>query len=563
MSNVGRCVTGGFLLLLAGAAWADVAGDYQGLFGEKEKEAIRKGPKAQVELAAELLGAVKSVSGQKDLQALLCEKAYEFGMKAPAGYKTAADAVKLLMVVAPDNKAAAEDKLLAVARLRFAKSAPADRKQLGSELVDLLIASGDERVEAKEPAEAVAFYRQALPIAAGGVSGRTKEINEKIQAISAAQEGEKKVADLKARLEKDPANAAVRTALLLTYLGEMDDPAEAAKLLGADSEEGLKTYVPLAAKNVEELEEGVCVQLAEWLAAQAEKASAAGKGNLLARAKACCERYLAVHTAQDASALKAKMLLEKVAKGAGQGGGKTPKYLSLDVAKGVTMKLVLLPRGKFLMGCKEDEKGYAKYEGPQHEVIISRPFYMGAYLVTQAQYEAIMGKNPSDFKGPTNPVETGLWAGNAVEFCKKLSEKTKRIVRLPTEAEWEYACRAGTTTTWFFGDDDKQLGDYAWFGGNGSDMTHPVGLKKPNPWGLYDMYGNVFQWCSDFYLADYYSSSPKVDPRGPNTTSGANIRRGGAYWTGSDRCRSGWRSWSLAGYRHGDHGFRVVVQTDR
>jgi formylglycine-generating enzyme required for sulfatase activity len=191
--------------------------------------------------------------------------------------------------------------------------------------------------------------------------------------------------------------------------------------------------------------------------------------------------------------------------------------LTLDLGGGVTMKMVLIPAGKFMMGGGKD----------QHEVTISKPFYMGVYEVTQAQYEAVMGTNPSDFKGATNPVEMVSW-NDAAEFCKKLSEKTRQAVRLPTEAEWEYACRAGTQTTYSFGDDPSTLGDYAWWAKNSGETPHPVGLKKPNAWGLYDMNGNVWEWCADLW--GEYPKGPITDPSGPATASGSRVLRGGSWY---------------------------------
>ena len=177
------------------------------------------------------------------------------------------------------------------------------------------------------------------------------------------------------------------------------------------------------------------------------------------------------------------------------------------------MKLALIPSGKFMMGSPKDEKDRLDNEGPQREVTISKAFYMGVYAVTQEQYERIMGENPSYFKGGQNPVETVSW-DDAVEFCKKLSQKSSKAVSLPTEAQWEYACRAGSTTRFSYGDDDDKLGDYAWYGKNSGSKTHPVGQKKPNAWGLYDMHGNAWQWCSDWY-ADTYANANKTDPTGP------------------------------------------------
>jgi formylglycine-generating enzyme required for sulfatase activity len=233
----------------------------------------------------------------------------------------------------------------------------------------------------------------------------------------------------------------------------------------------------------------------------------------------------------------------------------TPAELTLDLGGGVTMKMVLIRPGKFMMGSPDSEKGRGVHEGPQHEVTISKPFYMGVTEVTQEQYEAIMGKNPSGWKGATNPVENVSW-DDVAQFCKKLSEKTRQAVRLPTEAEWEYACRAGTQTAFSFGDDPSALGDYAWWDGNSGKTTHPVGQKKPNAWGLYDMHGNVCEWCADWY-GDYPNGAVQ-DPQGP--ASGTyRVLRGGCLLTTPSVDRSALRVLDPPSERSGIYGFRVVV----
>ena len=192
-----------------------------------------------------------------------------------------------------------------------------------------------------------------------------------------------------------------------------------------------------------------------------------------------------------------------------------PAELAPDLGGGVTMKMVLIRPGKFMMGDGKD----------RHEVTLSRPFYLGVTEVTQTQYEAVMGTNPSHFKGATHPVEMVYW-NEAAEFCNKLSEKTRRTFRLPTEAEWEYACRAGTETAFSFGDDPSALGEYAWWGRNSAETTHPVGRNKPNAWGLYDMHGNVWEWCADWY--DAYPKGPVTNPSGP-AAGRYHVLRGGSW----------------------------------
>ncbi len=193
--------------------------------------------------------------------------------------------------------------------------------------------------------------------------------------------------------------------------------------------------------------------------------------------------------------------------------------LTLDLGDGVTMEFVYIKPGTFVMGGESEKDGkWECVELPKHEVTITKGFYLGKYEVTQAQYQLITGENPSKAANdPSCPADT-IGEQGAAEFCAKLSAKAGRHVRLPTEAEWEYACRAGSKTAWFFGDDPAQFGDYAWYKDNDGGKSHPVGQKRPNPWGLYDMYGNVCERVSDIYARDYYAKSPKEDPVGPVRT---------------------------------------------
>jgi formylglycine-generating enzyme required for sulfatase activity len=199
-----------------------------------------------------------------------------------------------------------------------------------------------------------------------------------------------------------------------------------------------------------------------------------------------------------------------------QRGNEAPREMTLDLGDGVTMELVYIKPGTFVMGGESKTDGrFQCVEVPKHEVKLTRGFYLGKYEVTQAQYQAIMGSNPSrSTKGPNCPVDN-ISKNSAVEFCERLAERSGRDVRLPTEAEWEYASRAGRDTKWFFGSDSSRIGEYAWFKGNAVGKSHPVGQKKPNPWGLYDIYGNVCERISDTYARNYYAQSPKVDPTGP------------------------------------------------
>ena len=188
---------------------------------------------------------------------------------------------------------------------------------------------------------------------------------------------------------------------------------------------------------------------------------------------------------------------------------------------------------------------------------ISKAFYMGVYEVTQEQYEAVMGKIPSAFKGEQNPVENVSW-DDAVEFCKGVSQKTGTAVSLPTEAQWEYACRSGSEKVFSYGDDVDygNLGDHAWYANNSESKTHPVGQKKPNAWGLYDMHGNVWEWCGDWHAGSYANTGTR-DPQGPAAGS-LRVLRGGSWLGNPKSCRSAGRFRINPVLRYGIVGFRVV-----
>jgi len=235
------------------------------------------------------------------------------------------------------------------------------------------------------------------------------------------------------------------------------------------------------------------------------------------------------------------------------------KTVSVDVGDDAKMTMVLVPAGKFKMGCLTTENGYEQHEGPRRQVTLTKGFYIGVYEVTQRQYEAVMGKNPSTTKGDHHPVQWINWF-DARKFCKKLSERTGKKYRLPTEAEWEYAARAGTDTPWFFGEGSKDLGFYAWYKGNAQNVIHPVGKKKPNPWGLYDIYGNVSEWTYDGYLGRY-KVEDTVDPTGAPVSS-LKVRRGGSYVDPAKWCRSGRRRVEDYTVRLPQSGFRVVLEVE-
>lgn len=242
-----------------------------------------------------------------------------------------------------------------------------------------------------------------------------------------------------------------------------------------------------------------------------------------------------------------------------------------EVVTSTGAKMVRLPGGEFVMG---DAKGVVD-ETP-HTVLVDT-FLVDTHLVTQDHFKRITGENIARWKGPRNPVEQVRWSDAArycnarstaegLQPCYDLSTWTCDFeatgYRLPTEAEWEYACRAETSTRWFFGDDPAKLKSFAWFEDNSGGRPRPVGQKLPNPWGLYDMYGDVWEWCHDYYAVDYYEESLAKNPRGPESGD-TRVLRGGCFDSQKDECRSSYRYNEDPGYSdicfgYDIYGFRSV-----
>jgi formylglycine-generating enzyme required for sulfatase activity len=274
--------------------------------------------------------------------------------------------------------------------------------------------------------------------------------------------------------------------------------------------------------------------------------------------------------------------------------------LPAEISNSIGMKLVLIPPGEFMMGSPreliEDEwkapgadqwyKDHLPGEGPQHRVRITRPFYLGMYKVTQEEYQRVVGANPSEFSAAGRwkdkvagqetkrfPVEHVSW-DDAVQFCRKLSQMPQekaagRTYRLPSEAQWEYACRAGSAGRFSFSSgrsgiskesEERQLADYGWFGGNSAGTTHAVGGKRAGAWGLYDMHGNAWDWCQDWYDKDDYvnAKSPADDPTGPLKGT-RRAARGGTWDRPAGSCRSACRGDAEPGYRFDGLGFRALL----
>jgi len=241
----------------------------------------------------------------------------------------------------------------------------------------------------------------------------------------------------------------------------------------------------------------------------------------------------------------------------------SPHFTNMTLkVKDISFSMCLIPAGSFMMGSPTNEVGRGSDE-VQHRVTISKPFYLGKTEVTQDLFESIMGTNPATFKGPRRPVEDVSW-NDAVSFCQKLSLLTGKSFRLPTESEWEYACRAGTSTVFPHGNDlDATMAN---FDGNfpygkgpkgaNREKILDVGCFRPNAWGLQDVVGNVWEWCSDWY--GEYPPGDAIDPSGPSTGITRVLRGGGAPYQAVN-CRPAFRNWNPPGYKINDLGFRLAA----
>ena len=219
----------------------------------------------------------------------------------------------------------------------------------------------------------------------------------------------------------------------------------------------------------------------------------------------------------------------------------------------IDMKFAWCPPGKFLMGGIANDA-----EQPVHRVTLTKGFYMGVFPVKQFEWQALMGYNPSQFRGDDQPVEQVTW-DDCQDFSQKMRELTGKPIRLPTEAEWEYACRAGTTSEYCNGGDEAALRKAGWFHGNSNSQTQPVGRLAANGWGLHDMHGNVWEWCQDFHGA--YGSKNVTDPKGA-TSGDARTCRGGSWSVGLSFCRAACRNWRGPGGRSDIVGCRVCFCLD-
>ena len=231
--------------------------------------------------------------------------------------------------------------------------------------------------------------------------------------------------------------------------------------------------------------------------------------------------------------------------------------ISIPVADGVSIDMVRVEAGTFMMGATREMKKPRKDEKPVHQVTLTNDYYIGKYEVTQALWKAVMGDNPSNFKGDNLPVEQVNW-NDCQQFISKLNNITRKKFRLPTEAEWEYAARGGNKSRGYQYSGSNNLSDVAWYTDNSDLKTHPVGLKLPNELGIYDMSGNVWEWCQDW--REKYNKSSQTNPLG--AIGGARVSRGGCWLFSDEYCRSSFRGGDNPNNRLMDLGFRLALSSN-
>jgi formylglycine-generating enzyme required for sulfatase activity len=402
-----------------------------------------------------------------------------------------------------------------------------------------------------------------LALSAEAAARKSQESDLQDQARSWAKQireldrEQKKAAEAAQMLQEKPDDADANLNLGRYLCAVKGDWDKGLSMLARGSDPQLKALAEKDLANPSAPEDQVTLGDGWW--DQADAAEGVGKPRLIQRAGVWYAKALPSLTGLEQARVQKRLEEHSPA---------SIKDLKLDLGRSVTMDLVLIPPGEFQMGSALPAAELAKklggdpgrYAGEcrRHPVRITRPFYLGKCEVTQAQWRAVMGNDPSQFKGDDLPVESASWK-DCQEFCEKLSKRVHRAIRLPTEAEWEYACRAGTDTVFFFGDSPDRLGEYAWHRYNSNQRTNPVGTRRPNPWGLYDILGNVWEWCSDWNSP--YRDDLQIDPTGPSNGQ-KRLFRGGSWYDRDVYCRPTERS---AGHnedvRNPSIGLRVVAET--
>ncbi len=534
---------------------------YQAAFGAEER-AVKNtlSSAADLKFAPKHLKTARSSTTSTSYRTMLYEKVYEYSVRSSSGYRNAMEALSYLTRAAPERKCEWLDKKLKAMTTRYVNSFGVGRKQIAEEYLNTMLAVADERLAAGKVTEAEGIYRRAYSVAIQSKSPLKDEIRQKSAELSAAAALERKTAQFKRALAAKP-SARNRANLIYHYLADLNDPARAAALVTEDLDDTLASNVALVATPGATLEPEKCLALARWCESIARRPiSAKGKLNVYIRARDYYNKFMTLGkmTAREAALVKRTVkrldkLIDKM----------DPSGLMIDCGQGVKMKLRRLKPGKFMLGSPKTEPKRGSDEGPQTLVEIAKPFYIGLTEVTRKQYNVVMG-TVADVKDPNLP-EVRVSPAAAKVFCIKLSKLTSKTVRLPTEAEWEYACRAGSSTAYCFGDDPAGLGAYAWTSLNSAvdkKLTpHAVRTKKANAWGLFDMHGNVREITISPYSSSSYAGAATIPTQNAAACTHSSKARGGSAGRDPSFCRSANRVSISAG--DSLTGFRVVVEVKK
>jgi len=561
-----------------------------------------EGARNAEEKATRLLDASRTAA-TGTLRAAFLHEAIEHGLAARSvpGCRLAERALDLLANEAAGPPGEAGARRTAVYRLWYGLPQPRPEKEaVRGKYLAALTASAGRAETARAWKQAVGIYAEARRLVPYR-SDRGRNLYRRQKRAEYLREARERADGLAGGLAADPGQTEARLDLVRRLTLQLNEPAQAAKHCAADLPEAWRTYLPLAATPVADLSAAQCRELGRWYHEHlAAEAASFARANALLQARICFERSLALDERDPAVRTALDRICTQLGELANRGiwpvdprgltALEASRRLRLELAPGVRMEFVLLAPGKFRMGCPSSEPGRRSGDLPPREARIERPFYLGVHEATRGQFAAFVAatryrtdaeragwawvraadraagwqKKPGASwracgcaQTDHHPVVCVSWK-DARAFCTWLGRKVGRTVRLPTETEWEYACRAETTSPFHFGTEARKLTEHAWYVDNSGRSTHPVGRKRPSPWGLFDMHGNVWEWCDDAFSMQP-ASGGRARPRPPSAEE-HRVIRGGSWRLGADFLRSACRACYPPDSAYSTIGFRVVVE---
>ena len=556
---------------------ADGLDIFEVLYGEEVEAALATATLADdAEQARALADDAGKNLDQKPLAALMAQHAFVLGLRSPDGHAAADDAMKLLLAHTPPNTHHHwRAKQVDLYRLQLKQAPGGDKAQVADRLVVGLTELGDAASAAKQFKAAAAHFGEALELARSHALGsrlspltaRAQKADEAVrlqeQAMAKA-EAARQAAMEKARLAKLKAEQEENRKQMWAMLIDKDDPAAAMPFASKTGLGRAKKLVPLAARDTDTLSAQNCLDLGSWYDDVARnQASGLNKAKMMRRAWNYLHRFTIVETRSNPERDEAERTLSRLARDLktygysrydlGAASPPTVRKLERVRSKAAGIEFVRVPSGTYRRGSPNDEPGRGDDE-TRHQVKLTRGFYISTTEVTQAQWERVMNDNPSKARGDHLPVESVSWS-QAMRFCAELSKLDggSRVYRLPSEAEWEFACRATHP-----GPFANRAGPYdlAWHAGNSKRTPHAVATKAANAWGLYDVHGNVAEWCFDWY-ADY-PAGPLTNPGGARRGDG-HVVRGGSWQDAPEACRAAARNHAAGSTKSPAIGFRIVI----